>query len=71
MISSIIALAGRSGAQAQEPAGNRLARRPGQIVDDRSVREHALMVQRKRRHRGHAIGVSTAIWYPSGPSTSW
>jgi len=32
--------------------------------------QHFLVIELKHHHGGHAR-VSTAIWYPSGPSTSW
>jgi hypothetical protein len=32
--------------------------------------EHFLVIELKHHHGGHAR-VSTAIWYPSGPSRSW
>jgi len=35
------------------------------------VGEHFLMIELKHHHGAHARGVSTAICYPSGPSTSW
>ncbi len=38
---------------------------------DFARRTEILRVERDADMRAQAIGVSTAIWYPTGPSMSW